>query len=121
MSETSYDRPTGYDQRTGWTGWITFAAIMLIIGGSLNLLYGVIAAVNDDWVVFTNCSQLYPDLSEWGWVHIILGGVVLLSGIAVKWQYPRSCRGCHSRQPQPDRELLLHSRLPTLGTHGDRH
>ena len=83
MSETSYDRPTGYDQRTGWTGWITFAAIMLIIGGSLNLLYGVIAAVNDDWVVFTHRANVYLDLSEWGWVHIILGGVVLLSGIAL--------------------------------------
>jgi hypothetical protein len=89
MSETSYDRPTGYDQpagydqRTGWTGWISFAAIMLIIGGSLNLLYGVIAAVNDDWVVFTNRANVYLDLSEWGWVHIILGGVVLLSGIAL--------------------------------------
>jgi hypothetical protein len=89
MSETSYDRPTGYDQpvgydqRTGWTGWISFAAIMLIIGGSLNLLYGVIAAVNDEWVVFTNRANVYLDVSEWGWVHIILGGIVLLSGIGL--------------------------------------
>ncbi len=83
MSESSYDQPTGYDQSTGWTGWITFAAIMLIIGGSLNLLYGVIAAVNDDWVVFTNRANVYLDLSEWGWVHIILGGVVVLSGIGL--------------------------------------
>jgi hypothetical protein len=89
MSETSYARPTGYDQpagydqRTGWTGWISFAAIMLIIGGSLNLLYGVIAAVNDEWVVFTNRANVYLDVSEWGWVHIILGGIVLLSGIGL--------------------------------------
>jgi hypothetical protein len=89
MSETSYDRPTGYDQpagydqRTGWTGWISFAAIMLIIGGSLNLLYGVIAAVNDEWVVFTNRADVYLDVSEWGWVHIILGAIVLLSGIGL--------------------------------------
>jgi hypothetical protein len=89
MSETSYDRPTGYDQpagydqRTGWTGWISFAAIMLIIGGSLNLLYGVIAAVNDEWVVFTNRANVYLDVSEWGWVHIVLGGIVLLSGIGL--------------------------------------
>ena len=85
MSEPSYNQPTGYDQLydqpTGWTGWITFAAIMMIIGGSLNLLYGIIAAVNDDWVVFTNQADVYLDLSEWGWAHIILGTVVLLSGI----------------------------------------
>jgi hypothetical protein len=95
MSESSYDQPTGYgqptgydqpaayDQTTGWSGWIVFAAIMMIVGGSLNLLYGVIAAVNDDWVVFTNRANVYLDLSEWGWVHIILGGVVVLSGIGL--------------------------------------
>jgi hypothetical protein len=89
MSESSYDRPTGYDQpsgysqRTGWTGWIVFAAIMMIVAGSLNLLYGIIAAVNDEWVVWTNRADVYLDLSEWGWVHIILGAVVLLSGIGL--------------------------------------
>ena len=125
MSEPSYNQPTGYDQLydqpTGWTGWITFAAIMMIIGGSLNLLYGIIAAVNDDWVVFTNRADVYLDLSEWGWAHIILGTVVLLSGIfLLSWQHPRPDGRRHRRQHQPVGELLLHSRLPTLGTHGDR-
>jgi hypothetical protein len=72
-----------YDRRTGWTGWITFAGVMLLIGGSLNLFYGIVAAVNDEWVVFTNRSAVYLDVSEWGWVHIILGAVVFLSGIGV--------------------------------------
>jgi hypothetical protein len=80
---TRYDQGTGYDQRTGWTGWISFAAIMMIIGGTLNLLYGVVAAVNDEWVVFTNRGDVYLDVSEWGWVHIILGGIVLLCGIGL--------------------------------------
>jgi len=70
-------------QRTGWTGWLTFAAVMMIIGGSLNALYGVIAAINDEWVVWTNRGAVYLDISEWGWVHIILGVVVLLSGFGV--------------------------------------
>jgi hypothetical protein len=56
---------------------------MMIIAGSLNLFYGVIAAVNDEWVVFTNRGNVYLDVSEWGWAHIILGSVVLLSGIGV--------------------------------------
>jgi len=87
MSETSYEQPTGYDsgydQRTGWTGWIIFAGVMMILGGSLNLFYGIVAAVNDEWVVFTNRGDVYLDVSEWGWVHIILGAIVLLSGIGV--------------------------------------
>jgi hypothetical protein len=86
---TRYDQPTGYDQpdtydrRTGWTGWITFAAVMMILAGSLNLLYGIIAAVNDEWVVFTNRANVYLDISEWGWVHIIVGAVVLVSGFGL--------------------------------------
>jgi hypothetical protein len=82
-TSASYDQPAPYDERTGWTGWITFAGVMLMIGGSLNLLYGIVAAVNDDWVVWTNSSAVYLDLTTWGWAHIILGGIVLLSGIGV--------------------------------------
>jgi hypothetical protein len=80
---TDYGRPASYNQRTGWTGWITFAAVMMILAGSLNLFYGIIAAVNDEWVVFTNRANVYLDISEWGWVHIIVGAVVLLCGIGL--------------------------------------
>ncbi|HZO66414.1 MAG TPA: hypothetical protein VFB74_15540 [Kribbellaceae bacterium] len=74
---------SSYDEPTGWTGWISFAGVMLIIGGSFNLFYGVVAAVNDEWVVFTNRANVYLDVSQWGWVHIILGIVVMLAGIGV--------------------------------------
>ena len=80
---TAYDQPVSHDQRTGWTGWITFAGVMMILAGSLNLLYGIIAAVNDEWVVFTNRANVYLDISEWGWVHIIVGAVVLISGLGL--------------------------------------
>ena len=83
MSETAYDPTTGYGERTGWTGWITFAGVMMIIGGALNLFYGIIAAVNDTWVVWTNRADVVLDVSQWGWVHIILGAIVLLSGVGV--------------------------------------
>ncbi len=72
-----------YDERTGWTGWISFAGVMMIIGGSLNLFYGIVAAVNDEWVVFTNRADVYLDVSQWGWVHIIMGAIVVLAGIGV--------------------------------------
>jgi hypothetical protein len=74
---------SSYDQRTGWTGWVAFAGVMMIIGGSLNLFYGIVAAVNDEWVVFTNRANVYLDVSQWGWVHIILGSIVLLAGFGV--------------------------------------
>lgn len=72
-----------YEETTGWVGWGLFAATMMIIGGALNALYGLVAVVNDDWVVWTNRTSVYLDLSEWGWVHIIVGGLVVLAGIGV--------------------------------------
>jgi hypothetical protein len=83
MATTSYSEAADDDRRTGWTGWIAFAGVIMIIAGALNLFYGIIAAVNDEWVVWTNRSALYLDVSEWGWVHIVLGGIVLLAGIGV--------------------------------------
>jgi hypothetical protein len=82
MATTSYEQGTD-NQVTGWTGWITFAGVMMVIGGGLNLFYGIVAAVNDEWVVWTNRGSVLLDVSEWGWVHIILGAIVLLAGIGV--------------------------------------
>jgi hypothetical protein len=82
MATPSYEQ--GADNRvTGWTGWITFAGVMMVIAGGLNLFYGIVAAVNDEWVVWTNRGSVLLDVSEWGWVHIILGAIVLLAGIGV--------------------------------------
>ena len=56
---------------------------MMIISGGLNALYGLIAVINDEWVVWTNRASLYLDISQWGWVHLIVGLVMLFSGIGV--------------------------------------
>jgi hypothetical protein len=75
-----------YDDRsasTGWTGWIAFAAMIMTVKGILNIFQGLVAALNDEWVVFGNQANLYLDISEWGYIHIILGAVVLLSGLAL--------------------------------------
>jgi hypothetical protein len=70
-------------QATGWVGWSIFAATMMIIGGGLNALYGLVAVVNDDWVVWTNRNAAYLDLTTWGWVHIAVGVLVVLAGFGV--------------------------------------
>ena len=84
MTQEPYQEPAPTaPTRSGWTGWITFAAVMMIISGSLNALYGLIALVNDEWVVWTNRGSLYLDISEWGWVHMIAGIVMVLAGFAL--------------------------------------
>lgn len=74
-----------YGEQTGWTGWIVFAAVMMIIGGSLNIFYGLVALVNDTWVGWNTATSnaVVLDLTQWGWVHIIIGACLLLAGFGV--------------------------------------
>lgn len=84
--ENRYADQSAYDldtRATGWTGWITFAGVMMIIGGLLNAFYGFVAVVNDQWVVWTNRASVYLDITQWGWVHIILGLVVVFCGVGL--------------------------------------
>jgi hypothetical protein len=68
---------------TGWTGWIVFASIMLMMVGVLQGAYGFIALVNDDWVVWGNQGTLYVELTTWGLVHLALGVVLVLAGVGL--------------------------------------
>ena len=85
VSNWNYDSrdPAYGDRTTGWTGWIGFAGVMMIIGGFLNTFYGLVAVVNDEWVAWTNRAAMYLDLTQWGWVHIIAGLAVVLAGFGV--------------------------------------
>ena len=70
-------------QRTGWVGWIYFAGVMMVIGGALNAFYGLVAVLNDDWVVWQNSTAVFLDLTGWGWVHLVVGVIVMLCGFGV--------------------------------------
>ncbi|MBK6437634.1 MAG: hypothetical protein IPF88_03270 [Candidatus Microthrix sp.] len=74
---------TQTEERTGWTGWIYFAGTMLLIGGTLSIIYGFVALFNDNWVVFGNTNAVFLDLTGWGWVHVIIGALIVLSGFGV--------------------------------------
>lgn len=69
--------------RTGWIGWIYFAAVMMLIVGAMNAFHGIVAIVNDEWVVWTNEGDLYVDLTTWGWVHLGVGIAVFLAGLGL--------------------------------------
>ena len=70
-------------ERSGWTGWVVFAGIMMIIAGILWTIVGIVAVFNNDWVVFGREAALFVDISGWGWLHIILGLLMLLAGFLV--------------------------------------
>jgi hypothetical protein len=72
-----------YEKESGWGGWIVFASVMMLLAGTLNALHGLVALLNDEWVVFGNRADIYFDLTTWGWVHLVVGGAVFLAGLGV--------------------------------------
>ncbi|GAA4052133.1 DUF7144 family membrane protein [Nonomuraea soli] len=68
---------------TGWVGWIWFAGMMIIMAGLFNLVSGLYAIIDDELYVTTRKGLLLFDLTGWGWVHLILGVLLVITGIAV--------------------------------------
>ncbi len=65
------------------SGWIFFAAVMMIIGGAMAILEGIAAIAKDDLFVRTSNYVFTFNLTSWGWIHLIVGIVVLLAGCAL--------------------------------------
>jgi hypothetical protein len=59
---------------------VTFGALMLLLVGAFNVLDGVVALVNPDYL---HRALLVGDLTAWGWAVLIIGGLQLLVGAAV--------------------------------------
>jgi hypothetical protein len=64
------------------TGRVVFAAIVLLIVGTLNIVYGIGAL--DDANVFANDTRyILTNLNTLGWVLILLGLIQLLAGFSL--------------------------------------
>jgi hypothetical protein len=63
------------------TGWAGFAGVMILVLGSFNLIWGLVALVNDDY--FVADELLMWDLTAWGWIHVIIGAVQVLTAILI--------------------------------------
>ncbi|HYH52575.1 MAG TPA: hypothetical protein VD761_00440 [Solirubrobacterales bacterium] len=63
------------------TGWTVFTGALLLIIGSLDALWGLAAILNDDVVVVGGHGVLVADVTLWGWVHLVLGSLVALTGL----------------------------------------
>src|SRR4051795_10300559 len=64
-----------YEERSGW---VTFAAIMLLIGGTLNVIYGIAAIGNSSFFVH-NARYIINDLNAWGWISLGIGILMVLA------------------------------------------
>ena len=65
------------------TGLIVFAAVMMIMAGSFQAFTGLVAVFEDEFYVVTPNYLLELDATTWGWIHLLIGVVVLFAGFGV--------------------------------------
>jgi hypothetical protein len=66
-----------------WSGWISFAAFVIIIVGVMDALQGFVAIIKDDYVVATPKGIAIVDVTAWGWITLLWGGLLILAGIGL--------------------------------------
>ncbi|AZS70547.1 hypothetical protein DDE74_05955 [Streptomyces lydicus] len=64
-------------------GWTAFAAVLMIFGGAMAFLEGISAIAKDNVFVTTQNYVFSFNLTGWGWIHLILGIIILLAGVAL--------------------------------------
>ena len=65
-----------------YSGWVIFAAIMLIIVGILNVIWGI-AAIADSKFFIQDQKYILSNLNAWGWITLIIGVLQLLAGFSL--------------------------------------
>lgn len=65
------------------SGLVAFGAVMLIIGGTLDVLRGIMAIADDDIIVNTPNYVFKFDTTGWGWIHLALGALAVLVGVSL--------------------------------------
>ncbi|KIZ17176.1 DUF7144 family membrane protein [Streptomyces natalensis] len=65
------------------SGWTVFAAVLMFFGGAMTIAEGIAAIAHNHVFVSTRNYLFSFNLTGWGWIHLILGIVVLLAGIAL--------------------------------------
>ncbi len=63
--------------------WAFFAAVMLMIAGAFQLIAGVVAILEDEFYVVGREWTFQFDVSTWGWIHALLGVVLVLVGVGI--------------------------------------
>jgi hypothetical protein len=62
-------------------GRAVFVAILFLIAGTLNIIYGIGAVSNAHF--FDNTQYVFSSLHTWGWITIIIGVIQLTAGASL--------------------------------------
>jgi hypothetical protein len=81
---SQYERPAEPEQVSGWAiGGIVFAGAVMILLGAFQILAGLVAIIDDEFYVVRANYTFEFDTTAWGWIHLIVGIVVILVGASL--------------------------------------
>lgn len=87
MSSTKHQMPATNShasaEATGWTGWVSFAAFVMMLSGTLTAINGFLAVINHNWTMWNNDGVPYGSTYAWGWWTLFVGLVVISIGVAL--------------------------------------
>lgn len=63
-------------------GSAVFVGMLLLIAGTLNLIYGIAAVANSNFYAH-DTSYLFSHVHTWGWITIILGVIELTAAFSL--------------------------------------
>ena len=118
---SSYQTRASRDAPSGWTGWVVFAGVLMIMMGAYQAILGFVALFDDGYyAVRPDGLVVNVDYTTWGWVHLLLGLLAFFAGFGVISRADLGPRGRdHHRRARRDRELRIHRRVPDLGDDPD--
>ena len=64
-------------------GFSVFAGTVMFITGMFEMFQGLAAIIEDEFFVIGREYAYSLDVTTWGWVHLALGAVVAIAGLAV--------------------------------------
>ena len=65
------------------SGWISFAAIVMLVVGMLDFFEGLIAVIRGQYFVIHGDQLIVFDTTTWGWITLILGIILVLAGFGL--------------------------------------
>jgi hypothetical protein len=82
VTDSTYDT-----YETSGAGWKLFAGIMIIVGGTFNIIDGLVGVTNVNYVKSqlgtSGQLPLTNNVKTWSWAVLIIGAVMVLSGFLI--------------------------------------
>jgi hypothetical protein len=84
-ADQSAFQPVSGTRPAGWVvGMTAFAVLMMVMIGIFHAVEGLVALFNNEIYVVGARYVFAFDLAAWGWIHLLLGIVLIVAGIGVR-------------------------------------